>query len=139
MSSEESDETILRRQVRRALQVMNLYSLTEFEYEDKENDRQFRIRRGDQESSPPLLEGRSGRLAGAVRAPAVGRVEWDAEDGDVMQRGDQIATIVKDGEEVPVKAPIRGALTEINDHPVAEYGDRLARIVPHEGSDEDDS
>lgn len=130
MSGETSDEERLRTQVRRALQVMNLYSLTEFEYEDKDGDTRFRIRRDDQEGHPPLLEGRSARVAGEVRAPTVGRVDWEADEGDVVQRGQQIATMMKNDEPVPVKAPIAGELVDLGGQPVAEYGDRLARIAP---------
>lgn len=139
MSEETSNEKQLRARVRRALQVMNLYSLTEFEYEDKDEDTRFRIRRDDREGYPPLLEGRSVRVAGEVRSPTVGRVEWEAEEGDVVDRGQQIATVLKNDERVPVKAPIAGELVELSGRPVTEYGDRLARIAPEdapgEGSD----
>jgi len=137
MNEEISREGQLRGRVRRALQMMNLYALTEFEYEDKESDERFRIRRETREGSPPLLEGRSGRVAGEVRAPAVGRVDWEVEEGDAVRRGQKIATILKNGERVPVKAPLGGELVEVGRQPVAEYGDRLARVAPGDLADEE--
>jgi biotin carboxyl carrier protein len=136
MSNGQYNEKEVRSQTRRILQLMNQYSLMEIEYEDKDTDQSIKLRRDSQESSPPLLEGRTEVLPGQVRSPTVGKLEWDAQDGDQVGRGDVIAKIVKQDETIPVKAPRGGRLADLIDKDVVEFGDTIAR-VHQPGSDEE--
>jgi biotin carboxyl carrier protein len=139
MSDAYFKEDEIRTQTRRMLQLMNQYSLMEVEYEDKQGEGSLTIRRDSQESSPPLLEGRTDVLPGQIRASTVGRLEWEAEAGDEVGRGEVVAKIVKQDERIPVKAPRGGTLTDIIDSDVVEFGDTIARVSkPSVNQDEDD-
>lgn len=137
MSSSNFNEDQVRDQTRRILQLMNQYSLMEIEYEDKETDQSITVRRDSQESSPPLLEGRTEILPGQVRSPTVGTLDWLKDSGDTVERGEVIAEIVKQDERVPVKAPRDGQLTDQSDDTMVEFGDTLARVV-QSGDDEEE-
>jgi biotin carboxyl carrier protein len=118
---------------------MNQYSLMEIEYEDKDEEQTLKIRRDSQESSPPLLEGRTDVLPGQVRASTVGRIEWDAEDGDTVNRGEVLATISKQDESIPVKAPQGGELIDVSEDEWVEFGETLARVVSDSVGDEEET
>lgn len=135
MSTDDLSVQNVRHLTRRALQFMNQYSLTEFEYEDKSSDQTLRLRRSDTDSSPPLLEGRSERLPGQIRSPTVGRLVWDVEAGSSVEHGEKVAEITKKEETVPVKAPKSGTLTETMTSDYVEFGDILG-VVVSESDDE---
>lgn len=122
------NEAEVRNQTRRVLQLMNEYSLMEIEYENKDEDRTLKLRRDDQSASPPLLEGRSEVLPGQVRAPTVGELEWEKQNGDEVGRGEVIAEIVKQDERVSVKAPRSGMLADCTEAEMVEFGDTIARV-----------
>lgn len=134
--TDEFNERDVRENTRRALQIMNQYSLQEFEFENKEEDESLTLRRSDTDSSPPLLEGRSKRLPGQVRAPTLGELEWEREAGQDVDKGERLGHITKQDEDVPLKAPIAGELTDLWTDDYVEFGDVLATIVPR--SDEED-
>lgn len=132
------NESDVRYKTRRILQLMNQYSLMEIEYEDKDEEQTLKVRRDSQESSPPLLEGRTDVLPGQVRAATVGRIDWDAEEGDTVNRGEVLATISKQDESIPVKAPQGGELTDVSEDEWVEFGQTLARVVSDSTGDEDE-
>lgn len=132
------NESEVRYQTRRILQLMNQYSLMEIEFEDKDDEQTIKVRRDSQESSPPLLEGRTDELPGQVRASTVGQIEWDAEAGDSVNRGEVIATISKQDESIPVKAPQGGELIDTTKNEWVEFGETLARVVSQSSTDEDE-
>lgn len=136
--SEGFNERELRENARRALQLMNQYSLMEFEFEHKEEERSLTLRRSDTDSSPPLLEGRSKRLPGQVRAPTLGQLEWEREAGQPVEKGERVGHLVKQDEEVPLKAPIAGDLTDLWDGEYVEFGDVLATIVPRDEEEDEE-
>ncbi|MFB6345019.1 MAG: biotin/lipoyl-containing protein [bacterium] len=122
------NESDVRNKTRRVLQLMNEYSLMEIEFEDKEDDRMLKLRRDDQEASPPLLEGRSEVMPGQVRAPTVGELVWNKQNGDEVGRGETIAEIIKQDERVSVKAPRAGVLTDCTEDEMIEFGETIARV-----------
>lgn len=132
------NESEVRNQTRRVLQLMNEYSLMEIEYEDKDEERSLKLRRDDQEASPPLLEGRSEIMPGQVRATTVGELEWEKHEGDEVGRGEIIAEIRKQDERVSVKAPRNGTLDDCTDAAMVEFGDTIARVTQDVESDEDE-
>lgn len=139
MSKNGFNEDVVRSRTRRILQLMNQYSLMEIEFEDKENEQSLKVRRDSEESSPPLLEGRSEVLPGQVRSPTVGRLEWAIEDGEYVDRGEKIAEVRKQDEEIPVKAPCGGQLTDKIDKEYVQFGDTIARVVQSESNNEEES
>jgi biotin carboxyl carrier protein len=129
MSDAYFKEDEIRTQTRRMLQLMNQYSLMEVEYEDKQGEGSLTIRRDSQESSPPLLEGRTDALPGQVRASTVGRIEWEAQEDDEVGRGEVVAKIMKQDEQIPVKAPRGGTLTDVTESNAVAFGDTIARVT----------
>lgn len=133
--TEESNVKKVREDTRRALQLMNVYELTEFEFENVDENESIKLTRTSTESSPPLLEGRSTQTSGKVRAPSVGTLNWEKTDGESVTRGDLIAEIVKEDERVPVKAPVDGVLTQQVDDEFVEFGRTLAVISRTDSSE----
>lgn len=132
------NESDVRNQTRRVLQLMNEYSLMEIEYEDKDEERTLKLRRNDQEASPPLLEGRSEVMPGQVRAPTVGEIVWKKNEDDEVGRGEIIAEIIKQDERVNVKAPRSGRLTDCTEDEMVEFGDTVARVKQEVQSEDDE-
>lgn len=132
------NEADVRHKTRRILQLMNQYSLMEIEFEDKETDDMLKLRRDSQESSPPLLEGRSNLLPGEVRASTVGTLEWNCEEGDSVNRGEVVAKIHKQDESIPVKAPQGGELTDCTKKDAVQFGDTVARVLSEATVDDED-
>ncbi len=116
--------------VRRAIQLMNRYGLTELEFEEKEEGHTLLLERSHPDASPPLLEGRSGSASGVIYAPTVGRLVWMVQEGDVVEEGEVLARIDKYEQTVDVSSPRAGRVEGPRDESAVEYGEALCRVVP---------
>lgn len=138
--SDSFDRDATRTQVRKIIQLMNQYELLEFEYEDKEGETSIDISRSSADNFPPLLEGRSEAVPGKLRAPAVGRLHWEAEAGDRIEQGDVVAVVEHHEESTDVVADASGVLTDPIESSHVEYGQHLGSVVPEsEHVDEEDA
>lgn len=137
--SDSFDEKATRSEVRKILQLMNQYELLEFEYEDKDGETSIDISRSSPDNFPPLLEGRSEEVPGKLRAPAVGRLDWETEAGDSVESGAVVAVVEHHEERTEVVADASGVLTDPIESSHVEYGQHIGSIVPESelGSDED--
>jgi len=131
------DRKATRSEVKKILQLMNQYELVEFEYEEKDGDRSIELSRSAPDSFPPLLEGRSEDVPGKLRAPAVGQLEWQFEDGDDVSEGDVVAVIQAHEDREELIAGRSGVLSDPVSDDHVEYGQHLGSIVPVDhGEDE---
>lgn len=119
----------MRPVVRRALQLMNQYGLQELEYENKDREQTLHLTRSSSESFPPLLEGRSAEVTGKLRAPSVGRLIWEVEDGEEVSKGDRLGTIEKSDDDIEITSPASGIVTDPVEEGFVSYGDHLGSVV----------
>ncbi len=137
MSREQKLTSKIRTELLTALKFMNRFKLTEFEFEDKQKGESLKLSRSSQDSSSPLLEGRSKEIPGVIFSPAVGRISWKVKENAFVEEDSTVAEIEKHQSIVEVKAPISGTITELLPAAPVEFGEKLA-VIEYRESDKDE-
>ncbi|MFB6356723.1 MAG: biotin/lipoyl-containing protein [bacterium] len=132
-------ESDVRRHVKRLLQIMNHYDLTEVELENKTGEGGIHVRRSEQENYPPLLEGRSTDVEGEIRAPSIGQISWDVNTGDSVEANQVVGTIEKNDETVEVSTDMGGIIAELCEEEYVEFGQRIGSIEPKQNDNGDEN
>lgn len=126
----------LRREMIRILQFMNKYHLREFEYSDKDSPNSIHLSRSEEDTSSPLLEGKSKSIPGQIYASDVGFISWESEEGQQVKEGELLGQLKKQDEQKEICAPVDGVVDFLTSAEKVEYGERIAEISATEGDEE---